>query len=229
MSLRRKLEEARTGALTSRASEEAARLQITRMMDEQLEQKQTIDTLWRQVESSNTSAQQAQALLRANQEQQSWMPPPNTIPVEQEVLLVTLLLCRPCQLLRQDFVPGSYMVLDITTLAHGPIRVMQNICVLCLAGMRWIHQDRSHQDKSNSSQYTNPNLGWQSRPGQSVPAFPSSRIIPTRRMDTRDASMQCMLKFGSTKIPNFSEANLVNTQVHLLIQHIHQLLSQKSF
>ena len=41
------------------------------------------------------------------------MPPPNTIPVEQEVLLVTLLLCRPCQLLRQDFV-------DITRELHGP-------------------------------------------------------------------------------------------------------------
>ena len=33
--------------------------QITRMMDEQLAQNQTIDTLRRQVESSNTSAQQA--------------------------------------------------------------------------------------------------------------------------------------------------------------------------
>ena len=47
-------------------------------MDEQLVQSQTIEALRRQVESSNTSAQQAQALLRANQEQQSRMPPPNT-------------------------------------------------------------------------------------------------------------------------------------------------------
>jgi len=78
-----------------RASEEVARLQITRMMDEQLAQNQTVDALRRQVESSKTSAQQAQALLLA------------------------------------------------------PIRVMQNICVLCLAGMIWIHQDRSHQDKSS--------------------------------------------------------------------------------
>jgi hypothetical protein len=78
VSLRRELEEARANALTSRTSEEAARLQITRMMDEQLSQSQTIEGLQRQVESSNTSAQQAQALLRANQEQQSRMPPPNT-------------------------------------------------------------------------------------------------------------------------------------------------------
>jgi hypothetical protein len=64
VSLRRELDEARAGALTARASEEAARLQITRMMDMQLAQNQTIDTLRRQVESSNTSAQQGQALLR---------------------------------------------------------------------------------------------------------------------------------------------------------------------
>ncbi len=115
VSLHRELEEARANALTARTSEEAARLQITRMMDVQLTQSQTIEGLRRQVESSNISAQHAQALLRANQEQQSRMPPPNT-----------------------------------STLVHRPIRVMQNICVLCLAGMIWIHLDRSHQDKSNS-------------------------------------------------------------------------------
>ena len=66
VSLRRELEEARANELTSRTSEEAARLQITRMMDEQLAQSQTIEGLRRQVESSNTSAQQAQALLRCH-------------------------------------------------------------------------------------------------------------------------------------------------------------------
>ena len=78
VSLRRELEEARATALTARTSEEAPCLQITRMMGEQLVQGQTMEALRRQVESSNTSAQQAQALLRANQEQQSRMPPPNT-------------------------------------------------------------------------------------------------------------------------------------------------------
>jgi len=65
VSLCRDLDEARATVLAARASEEAARLQITRMMDEQLIQSQTIEALRRQVESSNTSAQQAQALLRA--------------------------------------------------------------------------------------------------------------------------------------------------------------------
>jgi hypothetical protein len=62
---------ARAGTTTARAAEE------------QLAQNQTIGALRRQVEASNNSAQQAQALLRANQEQQiqnSLMPPPATYP-----------------------------------------------------------------------------------------------------------------------------------------------------
>jgi hypothetical protein len=38
-----------------------------------------------------------------------------------------------------------------------------------------------------------------------------------------------MLKFATAKIPKLSKANLVNTEVHLLIQHIHQLLRQEAF
>jgi hypothetical protein len=41
--------------------------------------------------------------------------------------------------------------------------------------------------------------------------------------------MQRMLKFGSVKVPKLSKANLVNTEVHLLIQYIHRLLSQEAF
>jgi hypothetical protein len=41
--------------------------------------------------------------------------------------------------------------------------------------------------------------------------------------------MQRMLKFGSAKVPKLSKANLVNTEVHLLIQHVHRLLSQEAF
>ena len=88
VSLRRELEEARAAALTTRASEEAARLQISRMMDEQLSQNQTIDSLRRQVESSNSHGCHR----------------PTIIPVEQEVSLVTLLSYRQLQPLRQDFV-----------------------------------------------------------------------------------------------------------------------------
>ena len=41
--------------------------------------------------------------------------------------------------------------------------------------------------------------------------------------------MQRVLKFSSAKIPKLSKANLVNTKVHLLIQHINQLLRQEAF
>ena len=83
--------------------------------------------------------------------------------------------------------------------------------------------------RGSSSQYTNPTLGWKNRHGQNIPAFPGSRIVPTRRVDPRDAIYQRMLKFGTAKIPKLSKANLVNTEVHLLIQHIHQLLHQEAF
>ena len=81
-------------------------------------------------------------------------------------------------------------------------------------------QSMGSSSRGSSNQYTNPNVEWHVRAGQSVPAFPGSRIVSTRRVDPRDASMQRMLKFGSAKVPKLSKANLVNTEVHLLIQHI---------
>jgi len=50
-------------------SEEAGRQQLARMMDEQLTQNQTIETLRRQVEISNNTARDTQAVLRTQQEQ----------------------------------------------------------------------------------------------------------------------------------------------------------------
>jgi len=64
VSLRRKLEESRAAMAAARVSEEAGRQQLTRMMDEQLAQNQTIEALRRQVETSNITARDAQALLR---------------------------------------------------------------------------------------------------------------------------------------------------------------------
>ena len=95
--------------------------------------------------------------------------------------------------------------------------------------LRQEQQSMGSSSRGSSSQYTYPSVGWHVRAGQSVPAFSGSRIVPTRRVYPRDASMQRMLKFGSAKIPKLSKANLVNTEVHLLIQHIHQLLHQEAF
>ena len=80
--------------------------------------------------------------------------------------------------------------------------------------LRQEQQSMGSSSRGSSSPYTHPNLGWQSRLGQSVPAFPS---------------MERMLKFGSAKIPKLSKANLVNMELYLLIQHIHQLLRQEAF
>ena len=83
-SLRRELGEFRAATAAARVSKEAGRQQLTRMMDEQLAQNQTVETLRRQVETSNNTARDAQALLRAHHEQQSLqsrMPPPTNYPV----------------------------------------------------------------------------------------------------------------------------------------------------
>jgi hypothetical protein len=51
------------------ASQEAGRQQLARMMDEQLAQTQTIETLRSKIETSNNAARDVQALLCANQVQ----------------------------------------------------------------------------------------------------------------------------------------------------------------
>ena len=78
VTVRQELEESRAAATAARVAEEAGRLQLARMMDEQLVQNQTIESLRRQLETSNTATRDAQALLRMNQEQQPQngrMPP----------------------------------------------------------------------------------------------------------------------------------------------------------
>ena len=52
-------------------------------MDEKLAQTQIIETLHRQVETSNNAVREAQAVLRMNQDQQQQylrIPPPSTLP-----------------------------------------------------------------------------------------------------------------------------------------------------
>ena len=83
VAVRQELEEARASVSAARVAEEAGRQQLARMMDEQLAQTQTIEALRRQVETSNNAARDAQALLRATQEQQQQylrMPPPSNLP-----------------------------------------------------------------------------------------------------------------------------------------------------
>jgi len=83
VAVRQELEESRAIVNAARVAEEAGRQQLARMMDEQLAQTQTIEALRRQVETSNNAARDAQALMRATQEQQQQylrMPPPINVP-----------------------------------------------------------------------------------------------------------------------------------------------------
>jgi len=92
-SLRRELGEFRAATAAARVSKEAGRQQLTRMMDEQLAQNQTVETLRRQVETSNNTARDAQALLRAHHEQQSLqsrMPPPTNYPVAKGGIITNI-------------------------------------------------------------------------------------------------------------------------------------------
>jgi len=216
-----------------------ARLQLARMMDEQLAQNQTIDTRRRQLESSNNSAQQAQALLRANQEQHSRTPPPTTYPSGSEAVIGSTPFIPPLSTpstglrTRELHGPGYYHIGSPADQGYAEqMRAMYGRDEMDPPRYEPPRQDlpsMSSSSRGSSGQYTNPNLGWQNRPGQNVPAFPGSRIVPTRRVDPRDAIYQRMLKFATAKIPKLSKANLVNTEVHLLIQHIHQLLRQEAF
>ena len=61
VTVRQKLEESRAATTAARVAEEAGRQQLARMMDEQLVQSQTIESLRRQLETSNNATRDAQA------------------------------------------------------------------------------------------------------------------------------------------------------------------------
>ena len=68
VTVRQELEESRAATTAARVAEDAGRQQLARMMDEQLIQSQAIESLRRQLETSNTATRDAQALLRMNQD-----------------------------------------------------------------------------------------------------------------------------------------------------------------
>ena len=180
VSLRRELQ-------LTRASEEAAR---SHMMDEQLAQNQTIDSLRRQVESSNTALQQAQALIRANQEQQSRMPPPNNHPSGAGGVISNTPFVPPVATpstgLRTRELHGPDYYHIGSPADHGYAENMRamfgrdDIDPPRQDPPRQEQQSMGSSSRGSSSHYSHPNLGWQSRLGQGVPAFPGSRIIPSR-------------------------------------------------
>ena len=124
VALRQELDEARTVTTAARVSEEAGRQQLARMMDEQLAQTQTIEALRRQVETSNNAARDAQALLRATQDQQQQylrMPPPSNLPAT----LATLPSFH-----RQGCIQESCMSRDTIMWGHQRTLDMLNRCMV---------------------------------------------------------------------------------------------------
>ena len=116
VTVRQELEESRAAATAARVAEEAGRLQLARMMDEQLVQSQAIKSLRRQLETSNTTTRDAQALLRMNQEQQPQygrMPPPTALPALTPGIIGNTPLSNPSQLPQQDYGQESCTGLDI--------------------------------------------------------------------------------------------------------------------
>jgi hypothetical protein len=193
-------------------------------MDEQLAQNQTIEALRHQVESSNNSACEAQALLRSSQDQQlqhSRMLPPTTYPSGTSGIISNTPfmppLSTPSTGLRtlELHSPGYYQV-------GSPADQGYSEQMRAMYGREEV--DPPTQDpptlglsSRGSGSQASHNIGWQSRPGQSVPAFPGSRIVPTCRIDSRDTSYRRILKFGTRKVPKLTKTTLVNTEVHHLI------------
>jgi hypothetical protein len=148
----------------------------------------------RRVESSNTSAQQAQALLRANQEQRSMMPPLNTSSSSGArgaigSTPVVHPLSTPSTGFRTRELHGPDYYHIGSQADQGYAEHMR--AMFGRDDMDPPRQDpprREQQSGGSSSQglgsqYTNPSVGWNVRAGQGVPAFPGSRIVPARRVD----------------------------------------------
>ena len=259
VTLRQELDEARAVATAARVSEEAGRQQLARMMDEQLAQTQTIEALRRQVETSNTAARDARALLRATQDQQQQylrMPPPSNLPAATagnigntpfvpavstpSTGLRTMELHGPgyhhvgspadpgyAEQMRAMY--GTAGREDIDSLRYDPPR--QDPPRYDPSRQNRLQRDlqASGSSSQGSSSQSNQRAVWQSRQGQGIPAFPGSRIIPARVIDAREAAYRRTIQFASMKVPKLTKTTLVNTEVHLFIQYIHQLLRQEAF
>jgi hypothetical protein len=243
VALQQELDESRAATGQLRAAEEAGRQQLARMMDEQLAQNQTIEALRRQVETSNSAARDAQALLRANQDQQQQflrMPPPINVPATGGGAISNTPFVPPPATPSTGFRTRDLHGPDYYHIGSPPdpgyaeqMRSMYGASGRdIIEPPRYDQSRRDLQTSGSSSQGTSSQSSqravWQSRLGQGIPAFPSSRIIPARVIDPRETAYRRTV-LGTTKIPKLTKTNLVNTEVHLFIQHIYLLLRSEAF
>ena len=172
----------------------------------ELAQNQIIEALRRQVETSNNAARDAQAFLRTTQEQQ-----------KHNIRTVVPLATIPSSSIHQrGYVQESFMVRDITMYGREEVDPP-----------RRDPQTSGSSSQGSSFQSSQRAVGRAGRV-RNAPAFPGSRIVPTRRIGSRDIAYQRVIKFGTTKVPKLTKSTLVNTEVHRLIQYI-QLLRHEAF
>ena len=63
----------------------------------------------------------------------------------------------------------------------------------------------SGSSSQGTSSQSSQRAAWQSRPGQSVPAFPGSRIIPTLGIDSRETSYRQTIHFSTSKVKQLTK------------------------
>ena len=165
------------------------------------------------METSNNAARDAQALLRRTQEQQQQygrMPPPSTHPARTGGVNGNTPFVPPFSTpstglrTRELHGPGYYHV-------GSPPNPGYAEQMRAMYGREEVDPPRrdpptSGASSQGSSSQSSQRAGWKIRPGQNVPAFPGSRIVPTRRIDPRDTAYQRVLKFGTTKIPKLTKS-----------------------
>lgn len=80
-----------------------------------------------------------------------------------------------------------------------------------------------------SSSLSSSQPAWQSRPGHNYPAFPGSRVVPTRQLNAQMTAYQRMLKFGSADPPKLTKNTLESVAVDTFIKYLHQLIRADAF
>ena len=99
------------------------------------------------------------------------------------------------------------------------------------SGDSYHHSDDRHRHESGSmsSSLSSSQPAWQSRPGHNYPAFPGSRVVPTRQLNAQMTAYQRMLKFGSADPPKLTKNTLESVAVDTFIKYLHQLIRADAF
>jgi len=149
--------------------------------------------------------------LRTQQERQSRMPPPTNYPVAKGGIITNTPLVPSLS------TPSTGMR---TRELHGPgyYHVGYAEQMNAMYGRDGTHQGMIHHPVDHPPEDPVVKLLMTLNGKADL-----VRMFSSRRIDPR------VLKFGTSKVPRLTRTTLVNTEVHQLIQYIHQLLSHEAF